>query len=266
MAVDTASIGALDQLRRAIVPQDRFFFWMSVLLLGILVVGFAPTLYLRVIFDPEPIPAYLHVHGGIMTAWFAWLVMQTWLVRHGSTIAHRRMGEGGAIIACGVVIAGPMATIGSVPRIRAAGYDWYTDMSAMTELGVEGVTMLDFMSQVVWANFISIAAFAGLVTAAIIVRHKPQYHKRFMLFASIAIVGPALARESRIPGLGGEDGPFITLALFGLVAAMVIHDAKTHRSIHVATIIGFAVIVLGALLSQLIARSQLGLAVVQALA
>jgi len=266
MAVDTASLGALDQLRRAIATRDRFFFWMSVVLLGILVVGFAPTLYLRVFFDPAPIPAYLHVHGAIITAWFVWLVMQTALVRSGNTPAHRRMGEGGAIIACAVVIVGPMATIGSVPRIRAAGYDWYTDMSSMSELGVEGVTMLDFMSQVVWANFISIAAFAGLVTAAIILRRKPQYHKRLMLFASIAIVGPALARVSRIPVLGGEDGPFITLALFGLVAAMVVHDMRTQRSIHVGTIIGFAVIVLGSLLTQLIARSQLGLALVQALA
>lgn len=266
MAVDTASIGALDQLRRAIATRDRFFFWMSVLLLGILALGFAPTLYLRLLFDPEPIPAYLHVHGAIITAWFVWLVLQTSLIQSRNTALHRRMGEGGAIIACGVVIVGPMATIGSVARMRAAGYDWFTDMSAMAELGVDGVTMLSFMAQVVWANFISIAAFAGLVAAAIILRRRPQLHKRLMLFASIAIVGPGLARVSRLPGLGGEDGPFVTIALLGLIAAMIVHDAKTHRSIHVGTVVGVSVITLGMVLQQFIARSELGLALVLALA
>jgi hypothetical protein len=63
--------------------RSSFFFWMSVLLLAFLVIGFAPSLYLRAYFETPPIPAYLHVHGAILTSWFVWLVIQTFMVRSG---------------------------------------------------------------------------------------------------------------------------------------------------------------------------------------
>src|SRR5688572_12989748 len=74
-------------LERA-AARSGFFFWMSVVLLAFLIVGFAPSLYLRVFFDTPPIPFYLHVHGAVVTSWFVWLVLQTSLVRTGRTATH----------------------------------------------------------------------------------------------------------------------------------------------------------------------------------
>jgi len=54
--------------------RDRFFFFMSGLLLLILLVGFSRTLYLRLFFEVPPVPFYLHVHGATVTAWFV-----TWI-------------------------------------------------------------------------------------------------------------------------------------------------------------------------------------------
>lgn len=45
--------------------RSCFFFWLSVLLLSFLLIGFAPTLYLRAFIEAEPIPAYLHGHGAV---------------------------------------------------------------------------------------------------------------------------------------------------------------------------------------------------------
>ena len=45
--------------------RNGFYFWTSILLLAFLVIGFAPSLYLRAFFEVPPIPAYLHVHGAI---------------------------------------------------------------------------------------------------------------------------------------------------------------------------------------------------------
>ncbi len=246
--------------------RTSFFFWMSALLLAILVIGFSPTLYLREFFPVEPIPGYLYAHGAILTAWYVWLVLQTSLVRNGRTATHRRMGVIGAVIGTLVIFAGPMATVGAVGRIHAAFPDWNTDMGAVEPaLGVQGVTIVRFMAQVMWGNFVSIAVFAGMLAAAVVLRRNPQVHKRLMLLGSIAIVGPALARISRWPFFGGESGPFIPVVLISLVIAVVVHDLVTLRKLHRATVIGVGVIVAGALAQQLLADSDFGRAVVRML-
>jgi hypothetical protein len=245
--------------------RSSYFFWMSALLFAFLLIGFSPTLYLRELFPVEPIPGYLYVHGTVLTSWFLWLLLQTSLVRKGNTAAHRRMGVIGASIGAAAVVAGPMATIGVVARLRAAGLDWDTDMSALPFLGVEGVPMLNFASQVVWGNFVSIAVFAGMLAAAVLLRRNPQAHKRLMLLGSIVIVGPALARISRWPIFGGEDSGFIPIMTFALVISVVVYDFVATRRLHRATWIGVAVIIVGAVAQQVIAGSDLGRAIVKML-
>jgi hypothetical protein len=185
------------------------------------------------------------------------------MVRTGRTAVHRRFGVIGAIIAAAVVVAGPMATMGFVARLRAQGIDWDTDMSAVPALGIEGQPMVQFAAEVFWGNFVGIVAFAGLVVAAILLRRNPQAHKRLMLLASIASVGPALARISRWPVLGGEDGLFVPIVFLGLPAVLIVYDVVSARRPHRATLIGCGAIVLALIVAQLIAHSAFGLAVVR---
>jgi len=245
--------------------RTGFFFWTSILLLAFLVIGFAPSLYLRAFFEVPPIPLYLHVHGAILTSWFVWLVIQTSMVRSGKTATHRRLGVVGAIIAVAVVFAGPMATVGAVGRLREAGFGWDTDMSALPALGVEGVPMLQFAAQVVWGNFISIAVFAGLVAAAVVLRRSSETHKRLMLIASIAIVAPALARISRWPFIGGEDSGFIPAVVLALLLGVIAHDLFRVRRVHKATIWGVGSILVGFAAVQVVAGSEFGRSVVRML-
>jgi hypothetical protein len=246
-----------------IAPRTSFFFWSSALLLALLVIGFAPTLYLRAFFAVPPIPGYLYVHGCVLTAWFVWFVVQTTLIRTGRTALHRRFGVIGASIAAAVVVAGPMATMGFVARLRAHGIDWDTDMSAVPALGIEGQPMVQFASDVFWGNFIGIAVFAGLVVAAILFRRNAQAHKRLMLLASIALVGPALARISRWPVLGGEDGPFVPVVFLGLLAVLITYDVISARRPYKVTLIGCGAIVLALIVAQAIAHSEFGMSVVR---
>jgi hypothetical protein len=64
---------------------------MSTVTLVIVLAGFARTLYLRPVFQPQPIPAHLYVHGLVLTSWFVWLWVQTLLVQTGrSPVCWRR--------------------------------------------------------------------------------------------------------------------------------------------------------------------------------
>jgi hypothetical protein len=244
--------------------RSGFFFWASVLLLSFVLIGFARTFYLRAFFDVRPIPGYLYVHGSVLTAWFVWLFIQTSMVRTGRTATHRRLGIVGVVIGAMVIATGPMATLGQVGRLRDAGLDWNTDLGVALGIpAAEGIPMLQFAAGVVWINFASIVLFTVLLAGAVTLRHNPQTHKRLMLLASIAIIGPALARISRWQVLGGESGPFIPVVILGLLVTVIVHDVVTMRRVHRATLIGCGAIVLVIFASRVIAGSEFGRAVIR---
>jgi hypothetical protein len=263
MATEAAAVGARARER----VRGSFFFWISIVLLAFLVVGFSPTLYLRPAFDVQPIPGYLYVHGAVLTAWFVWLVIQTSMIRSGRVTTHRKLGVAGALLAIAVCFAGPMASIGVVSRIANLGVDFSSDMSvAAPELGVEGVTVIRFVSGVFWGNFTSIIIFAGFVAAAVLLRRNTETHKRLMVLASISIVGPALARISRIPVFGGEDGPFTMTVMLSLLVAVLAHDFVVRRRPYVVSVIGIGILILLGMIGTRIAASELGMSVVRSLA
>ena len=75
--------------------RSKFFFGMSIVLLLLILSGFAPTLYLRAFFDVPPIPSHLYLHGSILTGWFVWMVVQTSLVQTGPRSGRSRLGRRG---------------------------------------------------------------------------------------------------------------------------------------------------------------------------
>ncbi len=246
--------------------RSDYFFWMSLLLLAVVLVAFAPTLYLRSISDLQSLPIRLHIHGAVLTSWFVWFVVQTSAVRSGQIATHRKLGVVGAIIGAACVFAGPLATIGSVRKLRSAGLEWDTDMSLYPHLGIEGMPMEQFAKQLVFGNFASIVVFAGLLICAILYRAHGPTHKRLMLLASISIIGPALARISRWEGLGGEDGAFIPVAFIGLMLTLFAHDLMTSRRVLRASWTGVLAIILIFAVSVMIATTSVGSAVVRSMA
>lgn len=248
------------------VARDGFFFWTAALLLALLFIGFAPSFFLRVVFDGPPVATHLHVHGFVLTMWYVWLVLQTGLVRYGKTATHRRLGVAGVAIAAGVCIAGPLATVNLVSSLQAAGLDWTTDMSVLPQFGIEGMPMEGFAGFVIFSNFASILVFATLVGAAVLMRHRSDVHKRLMLIASIALFPPVLARISRWQVFGGEDSPFIPLALLSLLIIVIVHDVVKDRRVHKATMAGIAFAIVVTVGGQMLSGTAFGSSVVRALA
>jgi hypothetical protein len=243
-----------------------FYFYMSVVLLLMMFVGFAPTVYLRgAFFEVAPIPLYLHVHGAILSGWFLLFMVQAWLVKSDRSELHRSLGVAVAVYAALALIVALVATLGFVPRTLADGYSLDQDVSVFNE-GGSGITIGRFISGVVWSNLGAAISFAVLVSLAILFRRRPEAHKRLMLLASIGMMGPALARISRWPPLGDEQGPFTMIAMLALMGAVVWNDLITLKRIHPASIFGIALRVSTLFGAQIVAQSEFGQAMIRYLA
>src|SRR5262245_45793429 len=128
-----------------------FFFAMSLVFFAIVLIGFAPSLYLRGIFFPDqPMPggALTYAHGFVMTTWFLLLVVQTSLVRASNFQRHRQLGVVGAFVGLGVVIAGVTTSLGVVSRLKGYGIDFANDVSTILPVPSTGVTVGRFLCQV----------------------------------------------------------------------------------------------------------------------
>jgi len=233
-----------------VARHSLFFQRMSALLLAIVCAGFARTLFLRPVFQVPPIPWYLYVHGIVLTAWFALLVVQTSLIAARRTDLHRRLGIAGAILAVAVVGTGLVAILGMPHRLRSL------------DLATKALT--------VWTSFAFIAAFSILVTAALSLRRRPEAHRRLMLLASLAIIGPALGRIGLLLSQAGVPPTLALIAVnilvwVGLPVMLMVHDRRVARRLHPATIWGTTVFFVLLIGSIAVSNSGVGRALVKAL-
>jgi len=235
--------------------RSDFFTIMAGVVLLLVVAGFVPTLYLRSLFVVPPIPAYLYGHGIILTSWFVWFLGQSLLIRAGQVRRHRQFGALGAGFGAVVVVGGLMASLGVASRVASRGIDFDADASVLG-IGVKGLTVTAFLSNVVCSNIGSLLSFATFLVAAMVLRRRPQAHKRLMLLASISIIGPALARISRLQVFGGEQGPCIPVVFWGLVLALAVHDLISRRRLHPSTVLGALLLVLIGYGVGIVSRSE----------
>jgi len=255
---------AVAQVRPRTASGTPFFAVMSSVILLLVLSGFSKTLYLRPVFNPPAIPWYLFLHGIVLTSWFVWMFVQTLLIRTGRTRLHRRLGVAGAVLAAVIPFAGLMATAGVVRRVVGSGIGLDADASVFVGLGITGGTVVRFLSGVVWGNLGGAVSFAVLAWTGIALRRRPAAHKRLMLFATIVVLGPALARLSRLAVFGGsEQGPFAPLVQISLLAAVIIHDVVTTRRIHLATVFGVVFPLALFTVLNAVAASNVGLAFVR---
>jgi hypothetical protein len=218
--------------------RDRFFLTMSGLLFLILLVGFSRTLYLRLFFEVPAIPAYLHVHGATVTAWFVWLIVQASLVNVNRIDVHRRIGMLGAVIGAALIPAGLMATLQFVARLP--------------EIGFAFEQAPRFITWIVWANFHMLLGFVAFLATALMLRRKTDIHKRLMLLATISLMPPPLARIAQNLGFMLEqETTFVTATWLLLLVPILIYDLATAKRVHSATAFGglfFLVVVFGPIL------------------
>jgi hypothetical protein len=208
-------------------PAGEHLLYGGAAVVALLVVfaGFAPTYFLKGAFGGPELSAIKHVHGVVMTAWFTLFLVQVLLVATGNVRLHRKVGVAGIALAILVLAVGMQTGIASA---RA------------------GVTPLPSIPPLVFLIMpvAELVIFAVLFAAAIAMRKRGPYHKRYMLLASIAMLTPAMAR---LPfDFIRAGGPPAFFALTDLVIlACIGFDVFRNRRVHPAFIVGLVVVIAG---------------------
>lgn len=193
--------------------ERRFYLGTALVFLALVLWTFARTFYLKLVFGTPALPLLVHIHGVVMTGWPVLLVVQTSLIASRRVQWHRRVGIFGAVWAGLVVLLGTLTTLHAAAR-EVQGH-------TPRAPGQVFITTLDLLQMLL---------FAAYVTAAILLRHRPDYHKRFMVMTIACMLPDALAR---LPVSFMTNG-LILLGLDGFVIACVAIDTLRHRRLHPA--------------------------------
>lgn len=210
-------------------PPNRgdhgFYFWFAIAAFAVVVVGFSRSYYLKAFFGTPALPWLVHLHGALMTSWFALFFVQTSLIATHRVHLHKRLGIFGAVLAGLIVIVGPTVALRRTARVlhgpRHGGHP------------------LQFMGFILAVLFV----FAILVGAALLLRRRRDWHKRLMLLSYLSLIGPGL---TRIPPEWFHGFAFLEsggpAGLFGLdlllVYACIAWDTWHHRRLHPAFVCG----------------------------
>jgi hypothetical protein len=195
--------------------DDYFFLSMALLILGIVFIGFAHTYYLAGVFHAKLPSPLVHLHGALFSCWIVLLITQITLVSAGRVDWHMRLGISGMILAGLMVLVGFATIIGAVRRHSAPG------------MSTESLFAFDV---------VQLSVFAVLVSWALAVRTDGPAHKRLMILATVALLGPALSRWP-------YDFVFSSdFAFYGMLDSflffMIAFDLWSRRKVHLVTISG----------------------------
>jgi hypothetical protein len=86
-----------------------------------------------------------------------------------------------------------------------------------------------------------------------------------MIFASISVLEPALARISHWPGMGGEQGPFIPVVIWSLIAAVAVYDVVSRKRLENCTAIAIVWLLIVRNGAVYISQTHFGLSFIYAL-
>jgi hypothetical protein len=198
----------------AVVPRPRFHVIAIIAVAALVVTGFARTFYLKFWFDTPPLTRLLIIHGAMFTAWLVLHYTQAQLIAARRVALHRRLGIGTAVLGYAMFFAGMAVAIESA----ALGH---------APIGADPFV---FMSLPVG----TIVVFEALLTAALVMRRRADWHKRLMLLATIALIIPAGARLAMLFGGHGPNPVFGIVATLALVAWCCIEDKRRLGYVHPA--------------------------------
>jgi hypothetical protein len=212
--------------------ERNFYFVMALLMVAVVVYGFSHTVEANLLHPAIARPAILYLHAMTFVAWLALFTVQSALVRSRRIRLHKQLGLFGAGLGAAVFVVG-IATSLAMTRFHALNV-------------IPGAPPPAFLI----VAFNDIAAFGGTFGAAVLLRRKPEYHRRLMLMATAALTAAAWGRFPELPAAMfylGVDG----LILFGMARDLIVI-----RRVHSAYLYGLPAMIAGQIIAMTILMQQ----------
>lgn len=207
-----------EQIRNSIQAAQRrdhrFFLTMAILGAITVFVGYFPSYYQKPMesvlrLAPSPVLAnIIHIHAAVMSTYILFFVMQTALVSVNRKALHMTLGWASVILIPTMVTLGTVAVIYAAKAGHKSGWP-----------DVETAAAINIFDGYVYAT---------LAAVAILLRARPQAHKRLMFYSLVCLIAPAIARSPAI-----RFGPAgVTIVVFTFLLAGPVYDRITSRRIH----------------------------------
>ncbi|MEM7280357.1 MAG: hypothetical protein AAF438_01815 [Pseudomonadota bacterium] len=198
---------------------------MAWILISVVALGFV----LNAILLPQKIPPFsplLAFHGVAMIAWFLFLPLQVSAVRAGANRRHAVLGKASVVLVVAIIVSGL-----SIALVR------YHRLFAENDAAV-----------VLLFNVGNMLSFTVLYVLALSYRRQLDFHRRYMVLATICLTPPAVARIVDSLDLSPALALLILLSLF---LCIPLRDVSCLGKVHKGTIVGGSIF-FGVLLASLI--------------
>ncbi|HSC53059.1 MAG TPA: hypothetical protein VLC98_05550 [Phnomibacter sp.] len=194
--------------------KPSYFFWVSIVGLVAVLVGFGKTFILPASNGDFPATSVVYVHGAFAFSWILLFIFQTSFIHFKKYSTHIFLGTAGIVIALGT----------AVTMLPAGMYATNRDL----QKGL-GDTAISAMLGVVTSALM----FLGIFFAGILNRRKAATHKRLMLLATIVVLWPAWFRfRHYFPSVPRPDIWFALVLADSLIVISCIWDKLVNGRVH----------------------------------
>ena len=217
--------------------DERYFAISAIIMTLVLVAGFSTSIaFGRSSFGA---PVRVHLHALVFFGWTILYLAQNLLIGRSYREIHKKLG---------------WLAVGWMPAMVVMG-TWVT--VAMVRLGHAPFFFQPLYFLVM--DPLSVISFAGLMTAALVMRKRTQWHRRLAFSGMTILLGPGVGRLIPMPLTIPYAGwaVYVTVMLFPL--AGVIRDLRANGRVHPAWWWGIGTITAMQVAIDLITFSPIGL-------
>ena len=221
------------------VGDERFFLRGAIVMTVVIIAGFSLQLAMgRSTFASPP---RVHAHAIVFMGWVGIYLLQNIFVATHRMALHRRLGWIAAVWMVPMVVLGCVVTV------------------SMVRLG--HVPFFFRPLQFLIFDPIAVFTFAGLTTAAILLRRRTEWHRRLHFCGMTILLGPAFGRLLPLPLLQpwAWEAAYATAILFPFAGAWA--DIRRSGRVHPAWRWGIGTISASFLLVEVITYSPIGVAI-----